>query len=130
MTDTQPAPALPRPQRALRLWPAVLLICVQFAFMFGPGLLVELQAEPASNETPVEQTLIDNPQNILFGKLLGPAGAALLLAAWWLLFSRAGWKARLLGLIVFVGCGWAGMQGREETKSQPPPPSRLARSTG
>lgn len=105
--DAKP-PRRERPR--LRLWPAVLVLLLQFALMFGPETLVELQAEPADAETVIEQSLVDNPQNILYGKLLGPAAGALLLAVWWLLISRAGWKARVAGLVFFTACGWASMQ--------------------
>jgi outer membrane protein assembly factor BamB len=71
-----------RSRRPLRLWPGVVLVLVQLALVFGLPLV-----RPDAGGTAL---------------LAGVAGAAAVLL-WWLLFSRAGWVARLAAPAVAAG---------------------------
>ena len=66
----------------IRLWPAFLIVVVQFGVIFGASRFAST-----------------NVQNVIcFGVI--PMGAGLLLAAWWLVASRAPWRARIAGLVL------------------------------
>ena len=69
-------------QKPLRLWPAVIIAIVQVLVMVGAPLL-------APDNGP------------LIGMLGGVAGA-LVIAVWWLLFSRAPWSERVGAIILMV----------------------------
>ena len=76
-------PAEPR----LRLWPAVVILLVQWACIKLPGLLI-----------PGEITQF-------YFVFFGPMVTTLLFVVWWMFFSRARWSDRLLGLGVAAGLG-------------------------
>jgi outer membrane protein assembly factor BamB len=79
----QPAPAEPR----LRLWPAVVLLILQWLLILIPGWVA-----------PVTRAHF-------FGWVLGPIIGAAALAVWWLFASRLPWADRGLGLLAFVAGG-------------------------
>jgi outer membrane protein assembly factor BamB len=70
-------------ERRLRLWPALLILCLHFAVAMGFWFW--------------------GSTNIHNAVALGgvPLGAALLLIIWWLTASRAPWRYRLGGLVLF-----------------------------
>jgi outer membrane protein assembly factor BamB len=92
---------------------------LQLAAMYGPSTVLWLQGEPALAHAsgPVETSIIDNPQVVLFAKMLGPLVGTALLLVWWVCFSRASWSARLLGPVVFVVVGWVTLQAMHATMS-------------
>ena len=55
--------------RVLRLWPAFVIVGVQWVIMLGPQLAAQFAIEPTT-ATPqtVESTLLDNPQTVLNSK--------------------------------------------------------------
>src|SRR5439155_3349419 len=71
----------------LRLWPALVFALVQWI-----AIRVTQYFAPV---TPVH----------MFGTMLGPLVGALGVMGWWLLASRAGWRDRWIGLLVFIGAG-------------------------
>jgi outer membrane protein assembly factor BamB len=71
-----------RSRRPLRLWPGVVLVVVQFVLVFGLPLV--------------------RPDASGAAMLAGAAGGVAVLL-WWLLFSRAGWVARLGAPAVAAG---------------------------
>jgi outer membrane protein assembly factor BamB len=75
----------PRP----RLWPAVVIVILMWAGMLIPGWLAPISLAH------------------MFGWMLSPLIGLLLLAGWWLFFSRLGWRDRLLGFGVFAALGVA-----------------------
>jgi len=68
----------------LRLWPAVVLVALQWLAAFGAGMIAP--------GTPLQ----------FFGMLGGPTIGLLLLLLWWLFFSRGGWRDRLIGLALVI----------------------------
>lgn len=70
--------------RALRVWPAALLVALMLAARFGPALL--------------EDGLSAHWMIAVFGPLL----CCLLILIWWLAVSRATWKERLFGAVGIV----------------------------
>jgi outer membrane protein assembly factor BamB len=70
-----------RPFRALRVWPAALLVGLMLVARFGPTLL--------------EGGLSAHWMIAVFGPLL----CCLLLLIWWVAVSRATWKERLFGFV-------------------------------
>jgi outer membrane protein assembly factor BamB len=72
--------------RELRLWPGVVVVALQWVAVFGTGLVA-----PA--------TVVH-----FFGMVGGPLVGALLLALWWLFFSRASWTDRIGGIVAPVVC--------------------------
>ena len=98
--------------RKLRLWPAVIIVALQLVAMYGPTLLLQLRAEPApaADGVVVEESIVDNPQVVLAGKALGPLIGTVLLLLWWVGFSRASWRSRIIGPLAVAGVGWAAMQ--------------------
>lgn len=104
-------------RRWLRLWPAFLILALQYAVMFGPQLLSRLalnQSGDQSNIT-VEPEFLDNPQTVLNSKLLGPLIGTSLLLLWWLSFSRAPWHSRLLFPIGSVTLTWLAWKFTDNT---------------
>src|SRR5205823_1237080 len=81
------SPAMPRPRP--RVWPAAIILALEWIAIETPRLL-EMQAF-------VKFMIL----------LMAPMAAAVLLAAWWLFFSRLRWRDRLLGLGVVAGGGAA-----------------------
>src|SRR5688572_28398402 len=69
------------PQKPLRLWPAVVIVLLQWVARFGAAIL--------------------SPDFTAYGVLAGFAGG-LALIAWWLFFSRAGWYERLGVLVLMI----------------------------
>src|SRR5688572_8432267 len=67
-------------QKPLRLWPAVVIVLVQWVAWFGAAILF--------------------PDFAAYGVMAGVAGG-LALIGWWLFFSRAGWYERL-GVLVLM----------------------------
>jgi outer membrane protein assembly factor BamB len=66
----------------IRLWPAVLIAVVQLGVIFGATRFASTNVQHV----------------ICFG--IVPLGAGLLLAPWWLMASRAPWRARIFGLVL------------------------------
>jgi hypothetical protein len=86
-TQTNPGDAAvrdSRPFRALRIWPAALLICLMLVARFGPSLL--------------EGGLSAHWMIAVFGPLL----CCLLMLIWWVAVSRATWRERLCGFVGIV----------------------------
>ena len=77
------SPAQPR----LRLWPAMVIVLIQWACIKLPGVLI-----------PGEMTQF-------FFVFFGPMVTTLLFVVWWMFFSRARLADRLLGLGVAAGLG-------------------------
>jgi outer membrane protein assembly factor BamB len=85
-------PVAPLPQAAtkpLRLWPAVLILAVQWAVNLGAARLA--------------------PGTVIhfYGSFLGPVIGAGLFLLWWLFASRAAWRDRLLVLLFTIVAGAA-----------------------
>jgi outer membrane protein assembly factor BamB len=76
-------------ERRLRLWPGVVLVVLQAAAIFVPGWIA-----------PGTMTQF-------LAKFYGPMVATLLIAVWWLFFSRLRWSDRVFLFGVFVGGGIA-----------------------
>jgi outer membrane protein assembly factor BamB len=71
----------------LRLWPAVVIVALQWLLIKGPPLVME-------------------GGFVTFMLMFWtPMIAAVALMVWWLLFSRVGWLDRLLVFAVFIGAG-------------------------
>ncbi len=107
----EPQRAKPPPRR-LRLWPTVIIVALQLAVMFGPTLVLQLRGEPpiTAGGVVVEKSLIDNPQVVLIGKALGPLAGSVLLLLWWVGFSRASWRSRIVGPLAVAAIGWTAMR--------------------
>src|SRR5438552_13646540 len=71
--------------RALRAWPAVLLVLLMLAARFGPSV---------SQEAAGKYWMV-----AVFGPLL----CCLLLVIWWLAASRATWRERVFGFLGLIG---------------------------
>ena len=69
------------PQKPLRLWPAVVIVLLQWVARFGAAIL--------------------SPDFVAYGVMAGFAGG-LALIGWWLFFSRAGWYERLGVLVLMI----------------------------
>src|SRR5262245_34126892 len=69
-------------RKPLRLWPAVVIAVVQSLVMFG-------------------SPLVSPDAGVLIGMLGGVAGG-LLIAVWWLLFSRARWVERIGAITLMI----------------------------
>jgi outer membrane protein assembly factor BamB len=69
-------------QKPLRLWPAVAIAIVQLLVMFGAPVVA--------------------PDTGLLIGMLGGVVGALVIAVWWLLFSRAPWSERVGAIILMV----------------------------
>ena len=67
--------------RALRIWPAVVLVIALWGLRIVPGLYPEPSVP------------------VIWIRFMGPLVCAGLILLWWLLLSRALWKERVLGLI-------------------------------
>ncbi|MGI9515531.1 MAG: PQQ-binding-like beta-propeller repeat protein, partial [Pirellulaceae bacterium] len=71
--------------RPLRIWPAVILVAgiviANLAVIFIPDLMQE------------------GSLGVILLAVMGPALLALLIGLWWMLFSRAPWRERILGLL-------------------------------
>jgi len=80
-TASTPSPG----ERRLRLWPGVVLVALQAAVIFVPGWV------SAGGMTQFR------------AKFVGPLVTALLVAVWWLFFSRLSWSDRLFLLGAYVG---------------------------
>src|SRR5262245_8826216 len=81
MTNSAASPAAAAPlRRPRRLWPGVLIVSLMLAIRFFAPLI--------------------DPDWSIFALLAGVAGS-LLVALWWLFFSRAPWVERL-GVIAFA----------------------------
>ena len=81
--------------------------------MYGPTAVLQLRGEPPTanaSGAAVEKTVLDNPQVVLIAKALGPLIGTVLLLLWWVCFSRASWKARLIGPVVLAAVGWISMK--------------------
>src|SRR5215211_6405105 len=76
----------PSSRRPLRLWPAVAIAIVQLLLMFGAPVV-------APDAGPIG--------------MLGGVVAALLIALWWLLFSRAPWLERAGAIVLMVAAVFA-----------------------
>jgi outer membrane protein assembly factor BamB len=70
------------PPRPLRLWPAIVIVALQWLVRFGVPAV--------------------KPEAVLIGVLGGLVGW-LALVIWWLFFSRAAWADRLIGLALMIG---------------------------
>jgi outer membrane protein assembly factor BamB len=82
----------PRPRKPLRLWPGVALGVVILALRYVVPEIGNWVLEP------------DTALTVALVAFLGSIVAAILILAWWLLFSRAPWVDRLLALgLVVVG---------------------------
>jgi len=81
-------------EKGLRWWPAALVVVVAAAAVVGVWAAAE---SPGPMGKPALVILIATV-------------TTLLLLAWWLLFSRAPWWARLVGLVVVAGLGWGARQ--------------------
>ena len=82
----------PRPRKPLRLWPGVAL---------GVLILALRYLVPAVGNRVLEA---DTALTVALVGFLGAILAAILVLAWWLLFSRAAWVDRLLALgLVAIG---------------------------
>ncbi len=82
----------PRPRKPLRLWPGVAL---------GVLILALRYLVPAVGDRVLEA---DTALTVALVGFLGSILAAILVLAWWLLFSRAAWVDRLLALgLVAIG---------------------------
>ncbi len=89
-TDATHSPAesgMPSIERGLRLWPAVLIVVVQWGLWLAAAYLA-----PA---TPFD----------MYARFFGPPVAVLLFLLWWLFFSRARWGDRLLLLVLIAAAG-------------------------
>ncbi len=65
--------------RALRVWPAILLVLLMWGMRVGGGL-------------------VDEPSfGVMMAQYMGPCGASILILVWWILFSRASMKEKLIG---------------------------------
>jgi len=76
--------------RQLRLWPAVVIVALQWTVMVVPVLVAR-----------------DNMLAMMMAKMGAPLLGFLGLALWWLFASRLRWRDRLLGLVACVGLGAA-----------------------
>ncbi len=81
-TESSASPTVPR--RALRWWPAAVLLLA----MVGVRYLPSLWEAPS---LPI----------LMFG-FMGPAGVGLLILVWWCVASRASWKEKVSGLAGFI----------------------------
>ena len=72
---------LATPRKALRLWPGVIAVALQWIVMFGVPIIA-----PEHGGTAI---------------IAGPTGALVVLL-WWLLFSRAAWLERLGAIVLMV----------------------------
>ena len=84
-----PATTAPTADPKLRIWPAVVIVILQWLVIGAPGKLFP-----------------DNPMLKFMGMMWGVAGA-LLLIIWWLLFSRAWAIDRWLILAACIAIGGA-----------------------
>jgi outer membrane protein assembly factor BamB len=95
ITSTVPLAALPEPATPTlspprpRLWPAVVLVVVQWLIITVPGLVAPLTRAH------------------FMGWFLGPLVATLGLVLWWLFASRLRWVDRGLGVLVFAAAAAA-----------------------
>jgi outer membrane protein assembly factor BamB len=87
-TDAAPAesnssvkPSKPSAWRALRTWPAVVLVALMIGARFGPSFLEGGLAK------------------YWMIAMMGPMAGCLLLVVWWLAASRATWKERVFGTV-------------------------------
>lgn len=82
----EPQPADPKPfqQRPLRVWPGVIAVTLQWLAGFVLPVIF--------------------PETKLYGLMIGFLGGGLLIAAWWLFFSRAPWRERI-GVILLMAVG-------------------------
>ena len=74
----------PAPTKPLRLWPGVVIVILQFIFLYVPAYFAP--ATPA----------------MFFGLMGSFTLGTLLLLIWWLFFSRARWSDRLGGLALLI----------------------------
>jgi outer membrane protein assembly factor BamB len=88
MTPQPPVP--PTSRKPLRLWPGVSLGVLILVFRFLPPWIA-----PALFEA-------DTAMNVVLFTFLGALLASMLVLAWWLFFSRAPWRDRLLALGLVV----------------------------
>lgn len=104
VSDLRPAPLPPQPdssadadatrpfrdvRRRLRLWPAVVILALQWLAIVGPGW--------------VAPGTMFQFMGIFWGPMVGAAA----LAAWWLFASRLSWADRGLGLLACAATGGA-----------------------
>src|SRR6516162_67867 len=75
--------------RRLRLWPAVVILILQWLIIAAPGWIA-----PA---TPIQ----------FYGWMIGPLVGTVGLMAWWMFASRIRWADRWLGLVVFIAAAAA-----------------------
>src|SRR6187549_2381381 len=68
-------------REGLRLWPAVVIVLLQWVIRFGAPVL--------------------GPDYITWGVIAGLAGWPALIV-WWLFFSRAAWSERIAGVAVMI----------------------------
>ena len=92
MADDNPASktdqGIPKALRPLRIWPAIVLLALLWALRLVPRVVEE--------QTMATITMV----------FMGPAAASLLVMLWWVGFSRAAWKERLLGLLGVLAIGF------------------------
>ncbi len=112
VSNLKSLPPASKPNRKLRMWLAFAIVVLQLGIMYGPGTFAQITTAPAGNENNglVESSIVDNPQVVLNSKLLGPLVGTLLLLIWWVVFSGASWKSRLIGPVLITGIGWVTWQ--------------------
>ena len=72
----------PSRRKALRLWPGVVLVILQWSLRFVVPAVV--------------------PDALFYGLIGGVFGGALAIVLWWVFFSRAAWSERLGAIVVMV----------------------------
>ena len=82
--DSNETEASPPAFRPLRVWPTVLFVVLMWGMRIGAGLV----EEPS--------------MTVIMTRYMGPCGAAVCILLWWIFFSRATNKEKLLGTIGLV----------------------------
>jgi outer membrane protein assembly factor BamB len=77
----------PQADRALRLWPAILIVALEWALRIVPGMI---SAEPMVQ---------------FMGAFYGPLLALALLLVWWVFFSRLRWSEVFIGVLTLAVLG-------------------------
>ena len=72
---------LPATSKPLRVWPLILLTIAIWVMRLGPSLFE------------------DPTMSMMMAQFMGPAFGAILIVLWWMFFSRAPWREKLIGLV-------------------------------